>query len=147
MKTLLGLVVALIVTSTGIAHADTYNQCLKAGDAASGIYFEQGYAQTSPNSSDHFFENIVVVNKGKETRFKIKGDRLYTADCNPAAGAISQLSLDKKYYSRLEARFNCGDGKSFVEVKFDLSSGSKPNGAVSGRARDGSQFAFDLNCE
>jgi hypothetical protein len=142
MKTLM---ITLVVLASTIAKANrTYNECVSSTDSQSGIYFEDGYEQYSPNSSEHPFANIVFVNKGAREALKIAGD-YYRPDCYEQEGGSSQLSLDRSTYVKLDITYKCGDGSS-IKAKIDLDSAQKPNGAVTRTYKDGRQVSFDLNC-
>lgn len=137
---------ALAFVFCGGARADIYNECMKVDDDSSGLYFENGYAPTSPNSSDHYFEDIVVVAGGETYRFKITGDDLYGAAYDAAPGASQKLSLARRSYLAFDKLLKGRDGKSYLQVQFDLSSAQPSNGSVRGQLADGRAFSFDLRC-
>lgn len=135
---------AMIMFAGLSAHAEVYNECTAVNDSQSGIYFENGYAQTSVNSSDHFFENLNLVISGKVEKYKIGGDGLYRADCEGSSTDSSKLNLSKTSYAQLNYKLDCGSAK--LEVQLDVSKAA-PNGKITRKFKNGSSVTLDLNCK
>lgn len=140
------LVLLLMGTAPLASHAGTYNTCTEVGNPKSGVYFDQGYAKTSPNSSEHYYEDMVLVINGTSETYKIGGDNLYRAACELLLSGTNELSLDKSHYRVFDRKYEHHNG-TIIELSFDLNNKSKINGHVKRTLTDGTSISFDLNCE
>lgn len=138
------LAISTLVIFSSLAHADIYNECVAVGDSNSGIYFENGYSQTSPNSSEHYFEHLVLVAGGTKEIYKISGDRLYKPDCMASEDSTSKVGISKSSYVTFDERLTCARAK--LEVQVDLSK-AQPNGKIVRTLANGQQVTLDLNCK
>lgn len=135
----------LCIAGSGSAHANTYNECVSTEQPGAGIYFEQGYEQTSPNSSEHFFQRVHVRVDGEHFDFKIDGDELYRAQCKPTDESTSETNLSESAYAKMNATYRC-DAESYIKIHFDVNRNEQPNGFAEGRHPSGKAFALKLNC-
>jgi hypothetical protein len=135
----------LVVLFGGFAHAATFNECTAVGNSKSGIYFENGYRQPSPNASEHSFEDLVVVINGREAkRFQTAGDSLYRAECDQSKSDSSELNISKSAYAKIDWNLDCGDAK--VQLQLDTDRSGK-NGKIVISQENDQDITFDLICK